>query len=269
MGLLTGVFEGTLPGDARREILPRFADRARVGHFGRVRHAFDVEEIASDAQSGYRDAARIPAIRLRAKPGGPAPWFEAIELDVDDQGGLRYRIQLGRSRARRLGAITLVGLTAAVVAILLSWSSGSVLFGIPILLAAVFMIPQAISRLDARWKKEAIAALRSELEGARIDAALEPTGVNIGVAQDLLARLEARSVALTDDERERILACDDAAVLAQWMQNAQVATSATELFEAPRVRVDASSTEDAADATDDACAPSGPGVTTLDRGTKA
>lgn len=266
MGLLSGVVEGTLAGDAKREILPRFAERARAGQFGTVRRTFDVEEVATAAATGYRDAARTPAIRLRAKPGQPASWFETVELDVDERGGLRYRFELGRARFLRLGGLGLFGLAAALIALVLLQTTGSMLLALPIMVSVVFMIASTISRFDAQWKKDVLATLRGEIDDARVDAALESTGVNIGVAQDVLARLDARAVALTDDERDRIRECDDAAVLAQWMQNAQVATSASEVFEAPRVRVD---TTAAPEPLDDACAPSGPGVTTLDRGNKA
>ena len=52
-----------------------------------------------------------------------------------------------------------------------------------------------------------------------------------GEAQALLAFLEAREVAVTDQQRERILACTDLEQLSAWIRRAARVSRAAELFE--------------------------------------
>jgi hypothetical protein len=58
----------------------------------------------------------------------------------------------------------------------------------------------------------------------------EARGKAEGKAEALLAVLRARGVALSQGERERILACEDTKKLDVWIERAVVATRAAELF---------------------------------------
>jgi hypothetical protein len=49
-------------------------------------------------------------------------------------------------------------------------------------------------------------------------------------AEDVIAVLEARNVAVSDEQRERILACTELAVLDRWLRKAATAARADELF---------------------------------------
>jgi predicted transposase YdaD len=51
-----------------------------------------------------------------------------------------------------------------------------------------------------------------------------------GKAEDVLQLLEARSVAVGDEVRARILACRDLAQLEQWLLRAATVTTVDELF---------------------------------------
>lgn len=53
-------------------------------------------------------------------------------------------------------------------------------------------------------------------------------------AKSLLLILDARSIALTDELRQKITACTDSPLLNQWLQRAATATTADEVFTADR-----------------------------------
>jgi len=52
-----------------------------------------------------------------------------------------------------------------------------------------------------------------------------------GKAEDVLRVLAARNVAVTDEQRDRILACRDLEQLERWLVRAVTATSATDVFD--------------------------------------
>jgi hypothetical protein len=51
-----------------------------------------------------------------------------------------------------------------------------------------------------------------------------------GQAKTIVAVLEARGLAVTDEQRERILASTDSAELERWARKAAIVTSADDLF---------------------------------------
>lgn len=55
-------------------------------------------------------------------------------------------------------------------------------------------------------------------------------GEAIGEARSILRILERRSLAISPEQRERILACADTATLEGWLDRALVAESTEELF---------------------------------------
>jgi hypothetical protein len=48
--------------------------------------------------------------------------------------------------------------------------------------------------------------------------------------EDIVTILQARGVAITDDQRKRILACGDISILDRWLDRAVTASSTDELF---------------------------------------
>lgn len=56
-------------------------------------------------------------------------------------------------------------------------------------------------------------------------------GMAEGRASALLHVLRARNVATTDEQRQKILACSDAALVERWLERAVIVTSAEELFD--------------------------------------
>ena len=53
-----------------------------------------------------------------------------------------------------------------------------------------------------------------------------------GRAEDLLSVLEARGIALTAEQRERVTGCADVEQLREWLVRAATATTAAEVFDA-------------------------------------
>ncbi len=225
------ILEGTLDVPVPDDYLARLAERARAGRFGAARLAWDVEETAGE--TGYRTAARTQRLRLRARPGGPVAALEDVTLERLADGRIHWRIDISRGRRRRLFFAALVGLAAALIIGMRAHLS-SIALTLPIVFVAVYSLWSGSRKADEKARAAIVSALRAELEQERLDEALTSPGTNAVLARTIVERLEARGLALTEDESARILECDDAPLLDQWRTNAEACRTVVELFDGPR-----------------------------------
>jgi len=80
--------------------------------------------------------------------------------------------------------------------------------------------------LDPNWVREEYLKRKEEawiLMG-------EEKGKAAGKAEDILAVLAARGLAVSDAQRQRTLACTDLATLAGWLRRAATVSSCDEVF---------------------------------------
>jgi hypothetical protein len=85
---------------------------------------------------------------------------------------------------------------------------------------------QAEARASEADAKAEQATSRAEQATSRAEQA------TAGLRDAILALLEARGIFCSDDERSRLMACDDPALLQRWLLRAKAATSASQVFAA-------------------------------------
>ncbi len=232
-----GFFDTEIAGSLPRSALPsnflaRLAERARSGRFGAGGVAYTTEEIA-EGGGGYRDVPQITGLKLVAK--GSTPLSE-LTVRVDPSGDVSWKAAMTswkaaivqEVRGRLLLVLTLLGITALTVR---HAHVTPLLALVPLVGIALFSLVSSRGRAAKSTRKAVEAALRDE-----IDEALTASDENERLAREVVATAERAGLTLTEDERTRILECDDANALQDWLQNARFAKIATEIFDGPRVR---------------------------------
>jgi hypothetical protein len=226
--VLDGRLEAPLPDD----FLDRLAVRARAGRFGTAGKRYEVETFVGDG--GYRTAARTERVQLRARGEGPAHVLDDLTLERAADGSVTWRVDLARFRRRRL-AFSAAILLGAIVLGVARLSTHALSFLLPVVAVVFFSLWSGARRSEEKARSAVLAALHAERDDERLDEALGGSGANLALARAIVERLEERGLVLTDDERARIVECDDLALLEQWRANAERCTSTGEVFEGLRI----------------------------------
>jgi Uma2 family endonuclease len=151
--------------------------------------------------------------------------------------GYRLSVEEGGTRARRYQAIVPQGgrYSSNVLGLDLVIEGGALRFfdGMAELFGSADLIRRLSTMVGERESKAEQAESRAEQAESRADVAESKASLAIvGLRTGILTALDSRSLAIEEEQRARVLACEDPVLLQRWLLRALSAGSAVQVFAA-------------------------------------